>query len=66
MERRTTAPGPRELGVELPASLRQDVERYAERHGVRLSEALRYLVEAGLAAEAAAMLEGGSSGDHAP
>jgi hypothetical protein len=56
----------REVGLELPTSVRQDVERYAERHGVRLSEALRYLVEAGLAAEAGAMLDGGSFGDQTP
>lgn len=39
-------------GVELPGELLEHVEAYAGLHGILPSEALRYLVEAGLAAEA--------------
>jgi hypothetical protein len=49
------------VGFALPAPLISEVESYAETHGIRRSEALRYLIEAGLAAEAAAMLENDST-----
>lgn len=44
------------LGVSVPAWLAQEVAAYAGAHGLRPGEALRYLIEAGLAAEAHAML----------
>jgi hypothetical protein len=45
------------VGVELPDELHREVEAYAQVHGLQRSEALRYLIEAGLAAEAHAMHE---------
>lgn len=42
------------VGVELPGQLLKEVEAYAQTHGILPPEALRYLVEAGLAAEARA------------
>jgi hypothetical protein len=42
------------VGVELPGDLLGEVEAYAEMHGILPPEALRYLVEAGLTAEARA------------
>jgi hypothetical protein len=51
------------LGFHLPADLAESVRIYAEEHGLQPPEALRYLVEAGLAAEAHAMLEAARFGD---
>ncbi|CAN7579061.1 hypothetical protein LJR219_004247 [Phenylobacterium sp. LjRoot219] len=42
------------VGVELPAELLTEVETYARVHGILPPEALRYLIEAGLTAEAQA------------
>lgn len=44
--------------LQLPPTLHQDVESYAQVHGILPAEALRYLVLAGLEAEARAMVEG--------
>ena len=44
------------LGVGVPAWLAEQVAAYADVHGLQPCEALRYLIEAGLAAEAHAML----------
>ena len=46
------------LDLHLPRGLYAQVQAYAGTHHIRRSEALRYLVEAGLAAEARAMLDG--------
>ena len=48
------------LNVGVPAELARELAAYAELHGLRRVEALRYLVEAGLAAEAHAMLTSGA------
>lgn len=42
------------VGVELPGELLREVEAYAETHGILPPEAVRYLIEAGLTAEARA------------
>lgn len=44
-------------GLQPPPDLRAQVEAYAETHHIGVSEAHRYLIKAGLAAEARAMLE---------
>jgi hypothetical protein len=41
----------------LPPELLEQVQAYADAHYLRQSEALRYLIAAGLGAEARAMLE---------
>ena len=48
---------PNQAPLQLPSELREQVEGYAETHHIGLSEAHRYLIKAGLAAEARAMLE---------
>lgn len=48
---------PHQAPTQLPPDLREQVEVYAEIHHINLTEAHRYLIKAGLAAEARAMLE---------
>jgi hypothetical protein len=45
------------LQLHLPQPIYEMVETYAGTHHIRSSEALRYLIEAGLAAEARALRE---------
>jgi len=51
------AGGDRRVKVSLPAALLREADSYAQTHGLRRSQALRYLLEAGLHAEAGAMSE---------
>ena len=47
-----------QTALQLPPDLYDLVQTYAETHYIELSEALRYLIQAGFAAEARAMHEG--------
>lgn len=42
-------------GVTVPPALLEEIEIYAQTHGLSVIDALRYLIVAGLAAEAKAM-----------
>lgn len=55
----TSLGGPPLAGSEmrLPAYVCDQVQTYACTHGIEVAAALRYLIEAGLAAEARAMVE---------
>lgn len=46
-----------ERGLRASPALMAEVDAYARRHGVRLAEAVSYLLQAGLAAESEAMFE---------
>lgn len=57
MKAESKSAGRVEVGVDLPAALLRQIDAYARTHSLLPTEALPYLIAAGLSAEAQAMSE---------